>query len=329
METKIIVNNIIDGKALAKEILADLKLEIQKLKSQTNASPKLAIVLVGDNPASIIYVKNKIKNAHKIGIDTLLVNLSTTTHTDDLISKINELNLDNEISGIIVQLPLPNSIDKNKILSAVSPYKDIDGFHPLNVGYLHSGIIVKSVGFNYKEQGAKPIDNRRATSDDGSEFKSFDYSQGFVPCTTLGCLAVIKKYEPNLSGKNAVIVGRSNIVGKPLSALLLQENCSVTICHSKSQNLSSITSKADIVVAAIGSPLKFTTEYFNPESIVIDVGINRISGNKIIGDVDFENVKSKVKYITPVPGGIGPMTIAFLLKNTVKAFKDSYIPSDK
>ncbi|ABV74975.1 Methylenetetrahydrofolate dehydrogenase [Rickettsia akari str. Hartford] len=289
------MNNIIDGKALANEILEDLKLEIQELKSQTNASPKLAIVLVGDNPASIIYVKNKIKNAHKIGIDTLLVNLSTTIHTNDLITKINELNHDNEISGMIVQLPLPNSIDKNKILSAVSPYKDVDGFHPLNVGYLHSGII------------------------DVSEF-----SQSFIPCTALGCLAVIKKYEPNLSGKHVVVIGRSNIVGKPLSALLLKEDCSVTICHSKTHNLGSIALKADIVVAAIGSPLKLTAEYFNPESIVIDVGINRISGNKIIGDVDFEHVKSKVKYITPVPGGIGPMTIAFLLKNTVKAFKDSY-----
>ncbi|MEY4464169.1 MAG: Methylenetetrahydrofolate dehydrogenase [Pseudomonadota bacterium] len=287
-EKKIIVNNIIDGKALANEILADLKLEIGELKDKTKTSPKLAIVLVGDNPASIIYVRNKIKNAHKIGIDTLLVNLSTTIHTDDLISKINELNLDNEISGIIVQLPLPSSIDKNKILSAVSPSKDIDGFHPLNVGYLHSGI-----------------------------------SQGFIPCTALGCLAVIKKYEPNLSGKNAVIIGRSNIVGQPLSSLLLKEDCSVTICHSKSRNLSSITSKADIVIAAIGSPLKLTLEYFNSEALVIDVGITRITNNKIVGDVDFENVKSKVKYITPVPGGIGPMTIAFLLKNTVKAFKDS------
>ncbi|ABV73538.1 Methylenetetrahydrofolate dehydrogenase [Rickettsia canadensis str. McKiel] len=286
---KNIVNNIIDGKALANEILADLKLEIQELKDKTNTSPKLAIVLVGNNPASIIYVKHKIKNAHNIGIDTLLVNLSTNIHTDDLILKINELNLNNEISGIIVQLPLPRSIDTNKILSAVLPLKDIDGFHPLNVGYLHSGI-----------------------------------SQGFIPCTALGCLAVIKKYETNLSGKNVVIIGRSNIVGKPLSALLLKEHCSVTICHSKSQNLSKISSKADIVIAAIGSPVKLTAEYFNPESIVIDVGINRINGNKIIGDVDFENVKSKVKYITPVPGGIGPMTIAFLLNNTVKAFKDSY-----
>ncbi|ADE30045.1 bifunctional 5,10-methylene-tetrahydrofolate dehydrogenase/ 5,10-methylene-tetrahydrofolate cyclohydrolase [Rickettsia prowazekii str. GvV257] len=282
------VNNIIDGKALANEILADLKLEIQGFKEKTKTSPKLAIVLVGDNPASMIYVKNKIKNAHQVGIDTLLVNLSTNIYTDDLILKINELNLDKGISGIIVQLPLPSSIDENKILSAVLPSKDSDGFHPLNVGYLHSGI-----------------------------------NQGFIPCTALGCLAVIKKYAPNLNGKDAVIVGRSNIVGKPLSALLLQENCSVTICHSKTCNLSSITSKADIVVVAIGSPLKLTAEYFNPEAIVIDVGINRISHNKIAGDVDFENVKSKVKYITPVPGGIGPMTIAFLLKNTVKAFKNA------
>ncbi|WP_342225998.1 bifunctional methylenetetrahydrofolate dehydrogenase/methenyltetrahydrofolate cyclohydrolase FolD [Rickettsia endosymbiont of Urophora cardui] len=280
------MNNVIDGKALANEILNELKHEIQKLKDKTRESPKLAIVLVGDNPASIIYVKNKIKHANKIGIDTLLLNLPITIKTEDLIAKISELNLDQNVSGIIVQLPLPDSIDKNKILSAILPSKDVDGFHPLNVGYLYSG-----------------IDN------------------GFVPCTALGCLEVIKKHEPNLSGKNAVIVGRSNIVGKPLSALLLKEDCSVTICHSKSQNLSSITSKADIVVAAIGSPLKLTSEYFKPNAIVIDVGINRIGGNKIVGDVDFENVKSKVKYITPVPGGIGPMTIAFLLKNTVQAFK--------
>ncbi|HJD67762.1 MAG TPA: bifunctional methylenetetrahydrofolate dehydrogenase/methenyltetrahydrofolate cyclohydrolase FolD [Rickettsia endosymbiont of Bembidion lapponicum] len=280
------MNNVIDGKALANEILNELKHEIQKLKDKAGESPKLAIVLVGDNPASIIYVKNKIKYANKIGIDTLLLNLPVTIKTEDLIAKINELNLDQNVSGIIVQLPLPESIDKNKILSAILHSKDVDGFHPLNVGYLHSGI-----------------------------------DSGFVPCTALGCLEVIKKHEPNLSGKNAVIVGRSNIVGKPLSALLLKEDCSVTICHSKSQNLSSITSKADIVVAAIGSPLKLTSEYFKPNAIVIDVGINRIGGNKIIGDVDFENVKSKVKYITPVPGGIGPMTIAFLLKNTVQAFK--------
>ncbi|HJD63376.1 MAG TPA: bifunctional methylenetetrahydrofolate dehydrogenase/methenyltetrahydrofolate cyclohydrolase FolD [Rickettsia endosymbiont of Degeeriella rufa] len=280
------MNNVIVGKALANEILSELNYEVQRLKDKIGESPKLAIVLVGDNPASIIYVKNKIKHANKIGIDTLLLNLSITIKTEDLIAKINELNLDQNVSGIIVQLPLPESIDKNKILSAILHSKDVDGFHPLNVGYLHSGI-----------------------------------DSGFVPCTALGCLEVIKKHEPNLSGKNAVIVGRSNIVGKPLSALLLKEDCSVTICHSKSQNLSSITSKADIVVAAIGSPLQLTSEYFKPDAIVIDVGINRIGGNKIVGDVDFENVKSKVKYITPVPGGIGPMTIAFLLKNTVQAFK--------
>ncbi|HJD56340.1 MAG TPA: bifunctional methylenetetrahydrofolate dehydrogenase/methenyltetrahydrofolate cyclohydrolase FolD [Rickettsia endosymbiont of Pyrocoelia pectoralis] len=281
------MNNIIDGKTIADKILNDLKIEIQTLKEKFNVVPKLAIILVGDNPASLIYIKNKIKNANKVGIDTLLVNLPSAIATNDLITKIDELNLNQEISGIIVQLPLPNSVDKDKILSAISPDKDVDGFHPLNVGYLHSGI-----------------------------------NGGFVPCTALGCLEVIKKYEPNLSGKNVVIVGRSNIVGKPLSSLLLKEDCTVTVCHSKSQNLSSITSKADIVVAAIGSPLKLTSEYFSPKALVIDVGINRIA-NKIVGDVDFENVKSKVKYITPVPGGIGPMTIAFLLKNTVKAFKIS------
>lgn len=282
------MNNTIDGKAIANEVLNNLKLELKALKDKINAVPKLAIVLVGDNPASLIYIRNKIKNANKIGIDTLLINLPSTIKTNDLITKIDGLNRDQEISGIIVQLPLPDSINKNEILSAVLPSKDVDGFHPLNVGYLHSGIEL-----------------------------------GFVPCTALGCLEVIKKYEQNLSGKNAVIIGRSNIVGKPLSSLLLKEDCSVTICHSKSQNLSSITSRADIVVAAIGSPLKLTPEYFKNDAIVIDVGINRINGNKIVGDVDFENVKSKVKYITPVPGGIGPMTIAFLLKNTLQAFKVS------
>ncbi|XVN40656.1 MAG: bifunctional methylenetetrahydrofolate dehydrogenase/methenyltetrahydrofolate cyclohydrolase FolD [Rickettsia endosymbiont of Argas persicus] len=279
------MNNAIDGKALANEKLDMLKLEIRELRSKTTEVPKLAIVLVGDNPASTIYVNNKIKNAQKIGIDTLLLHFPITIKTEDLITEINELNLNKEISGIIVQLPLPDSINKNKILSAVSPYKDVDGFHPLNIGYLHSGI-----------------------------------SKGFIPCTALGCLEIIKKYEPNLSGKDVVIVGRSNIIGKPLSALLLREDCTVTICHSKSQNLSSITSKADIVVAAIGSPLKLTSEYFKISAIVIDIGINRIGNNKIVGDVDFENVKSKVKYITPVPGGVGPMTIAFLLKNTIQAF---------
>jgi methylenetetrahydrofolate dehydrogenase (NADP+)/methenyltetrahydrofolate cyclohydrolase len=271
--------------------LAHLKLEIQLIKNKTGYRPKLAIIVVGNNPASAIYVRNKIKSADKIGIDTLPLSMPSTINTDDLIAKINELNQATEISGIIVQLPLSSHIDKDAILSAVAPFKDVDGFHPLNVGYLYSGL-----------------------------------DKGFVPCTALGCLAVIKKYEENLPGKNVVIVGRSNIVGKPLSALLLQENCTVTICHSKTQNLSSITSNADIVILAIGSPLKFTSEYFNKDALVIDVGINRLANNKIVGDVDFISVADKVKYITPVPGGIGPMTIAFLMKNTVKAMKDSIAP---
>ncbi|MFY9590177.1 tetrahydrofolate dehydrogenase/cyclohydrolase catalytic domain-containing protein [Rickettsia endosymbiont of Halotydeus destructor] len=283
------MTNIIDGKFLASKILAELKLEIEVVKNKTGISPKLAIILIGNNPASTIYVQNKIKTATKIAIDTLQLNLPTTINTDELIKKINELNQDTSISGIIVQLPLPSHIDKDSILSAVAPHKDVDGFHPLNVGYLHSGLNI-----------------------------------GFIPCTALGCLEVIKHYEKNLIGKNAMIVGRSNIVGKPLAALLLKENCTVTICHSQTQKLSSITSKADIVVAAIGSPLHLTTEYFNSNALVIDVGITRLLNNKIVGDVDFENVKDKVKYITPVPGGIGPMTIAFLLKNTVKAMKQQH-----
>lgn len=280
------MNNIIDGKLLANKILAELKLEIEAIKNNIGISPKLAIIMVGDNDASNIYVQNKVRSAAKIAIDTLQLNLSATINTSELIKQINQLNDDPKISGIIVQLPLPANIDKESILSAVAPSKDVDGFHPLNVGYLHSGL-----------------------------------NKGFVPCTALGCLEVIKHYEKNLTGKNAVIIGRSNIVGKPLAALLLKENCTVTICHSKTQNLSSITSKADIVISAIGSPLQLTAEHFNSSALVIDVGITRLPNNKIVGDVDFENVKDKVKYITPVPGGIGPMTIAFLLKNTLKAMK--------
>lgn len=281
--------NIIDGKFLAQQILSELKNQVIAYKKQHNLVPTLSIILIGDNPASSIYVRNKLKAAAQIGMNAVQINLPSDVEVNRVLDEINALNDNPEISGIIVQLPLPRHIDKNLILSAISPSKDVDGFHPINVGYLHS-----------------------------------NSGNGFIPCTALGCIELIKTVEQNLSGKHAVVIGRSNIVGKPLSSLLLREDCTVTICHSKSQHLREITSSADIVVAAMGCPLKLTADYFNSNSIVIDVGITKLtSTDQVVGDVDFANVAQKVKYITPVPGGVGPMTVAFLLKNTLKAALES------
>jgi methylenetetrahydrofolate dehydrogenase (NADP+) / methenyltetrahydrofolate cyclohydrolase len=283
--------NIINGRYFADQILYELKLEVNSLKEQFKLVPTLAIILVGDNPASSIYVRNKLKAATKIGMNALPINLPNEIQIDHILNEINILNNDANISGIIVQLPLPKHINKNLILSAIDPSKDVDGFHPLNVGYLHS-----------------------------------NSGKGFIPCTALGCIELLKQVEKDLAGKNVVVIGRSNIVGKPLSALLLREDCTVTLCHSKTQNLHSITSRADIVISAIGSPLTLTEEYFNRQSIVIDVGISKLAhSDKMVGDVDFANVVDKVRYISPVPGGVGPMTVAFLLKNTLKAAKQPHI----
>ncbi|WP_341764624.1 bifunctional 5,10-methylenetetrahydrofolate dehydrogenase/5,10-methenyltetrahydrofolate cyclohydrolase [Candidatus Tisiphia endosymbiont of Beris chalybata] len=278
-------NNIINGRYFAGEILSKLAAEIENLKQRHQLVPALAIILVGANPASTLYIRNKLRAAEKIGMKAVQINLPDNVSINHIIKEIKHLNEDPTISGIIVQLPLPPHIDNNIILSAINPNKDVDGFHPLNVGYLHS-----------------------------------DLGNGFIPCTALGCIELLKHVDSNLEGKNAVVIGRSNIVGKPLAALLLKENCTVSICHSSTQNLRSITMQADIVISAIGVPLKLTEEYFNPHSIVIDVGISKIPGtDKIVGDVDFINVVNKVRYISPVPGGVGPMTVAFLLQNTLKA----------
>lgn len=278
-------SNIINGKHIAGQILSKLEVEIQRLKERYQLIPTLAIILIGNNPASAIYVRNKLKAAAKIGMNTCQINLPSEVQINHILDEINKLNNDPNISGIIVQLPLPAHIDKNIILSAINPNKDVDGFHPINVGYLHS-----------------------------------DSGDGFIPCTALGCIELLKHVESNLSGKHAVVISRSNIVGKPLSALLLRENCTVTICHSYTKNLSSITSRADIIISAMGSPLKLTNEYFCHNSIVLDVGISKLAhSNKMVGDVDFANVADKVRYISPVPGGVGPMTVASLLRNTFKA----------
>lgn len=283
-------HHIIDGRDLSRKILITLAEKISLIKNNYNLVPCIAIISVGNNAASNIYIRNKLKAAEKIGMHAFKVDLPAEITSNQLLAEITKLNNDPAVSGIIVQLPLPINIDKELILSSISPQKDVDGFHPINVGYLHIGS-----------------------------------SKGFIPCTALGCLELIKQCEKNLYGKTVVIIGRSNIVGKPLSALLLNENCTVTICHSKTVNLSEITSKADIVISAVGKPLFLTKDYFNPASIVIDVGINtqqdnlNESNNRIVGDVDFINVHDKVRYITPVPGGVGPMTITFLLSNTIKA----------
>ena len=276
---------IIDGKKEALIIRNEIKKEISNLKSKINKTPKLTVILIGDYAPSKIYVKNKEKSALEVGIKSEIIEYPKNVSEKEILIKINELNKDENISGILVQLPLPDQISKEKIVNAISPLKDVDGFNPVNVGNLSSG------------------------------YKSI------IPCTPLGCLLLIKKVEKNLSGKHAVIIGRSNLNGKPMAQLLLKENCTVTIVHSKTKNLQLECLKADILVAAVGVPNLVKKDWVKENTIIIDVGINKV-GEKIVGDVKFDELKEKSKAITPVPGGVGPMTIACLLKNTLKCFKD-------
>lgn len=278
---------IIDGKYIANQVLKDLKVKIDYYSIYHNCKPKLCIILIGNDEASSVYIKNKIKAAEKVNIITELIKFEENITEHLLLKDINNLNQDPTVSGIIVQLPLPSHISNEKVVNAINPLKDVDGFSPVNVGLLYSGFPVR-----------------------------------FVPCTAKGCLELIKTCEKNLSSKKIIVIGRSNIVGRPLAALLLRENCTVTICHSQTKDLMNITSAADIIVSAIGKPRFLTKEYFNSSAIVIDVGINKImleNKSQLVGDVDFPNVKDKVKYITPVPGGVGPMTVAYLLVNTFEA----------
>ena len=276
---------IIDGKKEAAVLRDEIKKEIDSIKSKTNKVPGLTVILIGDFEPSQIYVRNKEKNSKEVGISSEVVKYPKEVTEQEVLTKIESLNNDNNVSGILVQLPLPSQINKEKIINAIDPKKDVDGFHPTNVGNLSSG---------YK-----------AT----------------VPCTPLGCLLLIKKIESNLLGKHAVIIGRSNLNGKPMAQLLLKENCTVTIVHSKTKDLKKECQKADILVAAVGIANLVKGDWVKENSIIIDVGINKV-GNKVVGDVDFDNVKKKVRAITPVPGGVGPMTIACLLKNTLECFKD-------
>ena len=275
---------IIDGKKEAEIIRNEIKKEISDLKKKSGKTPSLTVILIGDFAPSLIYVKNKEKSAREVGINSEIIRYPKNVSEKDILEKIKELNKNDEISGILVQLPLPSQISKEKIINAINPSKDVDGFNPVNVGNLSSG-------FN-----------------------------SIVPCTPLGCLLLIKKIEPNLSGKHAVIIGRSNLNGKPMAQLLLKENCTVTIVHSKTKNLEKECIKGDIIVAAVGNPNLVKKNWVKNNSIVIDVGINKV-GEKIVGDVDFAELKDFVKAITPVPGGVGPMTIACLLKNTLECFK--------
>ena len=275
---------IIDGKKEAELLRHEVKKEIDSLKLKNDKVPGLTVILIGDFAPSQIYVKNKEKKAKEVGINSEVVRYPKEVSEQEVLKKIKELNDNNAVSGILVQLPLPSQINKEKIINAINPLKDVDGFHPVNVGNLSSGY--------------------HAT----------------VPCTPLGCLFLIKKTESNLSGKHAVIIGRSNLNGKPMAQLLLKENCTVTIVHSKTKDLKIECLKADILVAAVGVPNLVKGDWVKKDAIVIDVGINKVD-DKIVGDVDFDNVKDKVKAITPVPGGVGPMTIACLLKNTLECFK--------
>ena len=289
------MSHILDGKKVAQKLKDRLKIDIENIKSKFDCVPGLAVVQVGNVAASSVYVKAKTKAAKEVGINVFDHHLEATTNQDELINLINQLNNSEDVDGILVQLPLPKTINEEVVLNSILPEKDADGFHPLNVGKL-------SISPNNDENL-------------------------MIPCTPYGCLLLLKELDIELAGKNAVVIGRSNIVGKPMAQILLKESCTVTTVHSKTQNIEDICKKADILIAAIGKPEFVDKNWVKEGAIIIDVGINRIKINeeksKLVGDVLFSEVENIVSAITPVPGGVGPMTIACLLKNTTIAFKNS------
>lgn len=276
--------NILDGKALSSKIEVQIQKEVEFL-NQNFIYPTLAVILVGDDPASASYVKMKSKACERVGMNTLTFAMPSNTEEEILLSKIEELNIDSKIDGILVQLPLPKHIDSSKILEAIHPDKDVDGFHSLNVGRA-------TLGF-----------------------------ECFIPATPLGVMHLLSEYGINLRGKDCVVVGASNIVGKPLATLLLNEGATVSVCHIDTKDVSAYTKMADIVFVGVGKPNLITEDMIKEGAIVVDIGINRLADGRLVGDVDFENVSKKCSYITPVPGGVGPMTIATLLQNTLQSAK--------
>ncbi|MFZ9203192.1 MAG: bifunctional 5,10-methylenetetrahydrofolate dehydrogenase/5,10-methenyltetrahydrofolate cyclohydrolase [Candidatus Fonsibacter ubiquis] len=286
---------IIDGKKFARKLKFKIKKEIQSIKKKTRLTPGLTVILIGNHAPSEIYVRNKAISAKEVGINSKVLRFKNSISETKLISVIQRLNKDKKVHGILVQLPLPDHIHGHKIIEEIDPRKDVDGFHPINVGNLSSG------------------------------------KDSLISCTPLGCYLMIKSIRKNLSGLNALMIGRSNLNGKPMVQLLLKEDCTVTIGHSKTKNLKELCKKADIVVVAAGRANLVKGDWIKKGAIVIDVGINRVkkkNGYKIIGDVEFKSVVKKAKAITPVPGGVGPVTIACLLNNTLKAFKNiNYLSS--
>ncbi|WP_107833007.1 bifunctional methylenetetrahydrofolate dehydrogenase/methenyltetrahydrofolate cyclohydrolase FolD [Campylobacter concisus] len=273
---------ILDGKAVSLKVKESVKVRADELK-KFGIEPTLAVVLVGEDKASQTYVRAKEKACNEYGIKSVAHRLSENTTQNELLALINVLNLDDSIHGILVQLPLPKHIDTNVVLAAIDPRKDVDGFHAVNVGKLVSGL------------------------------------DGFVPCTPLGVMEILKEYGIDVAGLNAVVIGRSNIVGKPMANLLLNASATVTVTHSKTKNLKEICKNADLIVAAIGKPFFLKADMVKDGAVVVDVGINRLDDGRLVGDVDFDEVAPKCSYITPVPGGVGPMTIAMLLNNTILA----------
>ena len=275
---------IIDGKAAAAELRAGIGREVAAIKAAKGLVPGLHVVLVGDDPASRVYVASKEKLAAEIGMNSVAHRLPAETTEAELLAKIATLNADDAVDGILVQLPLPKHIDTGRIIDAIDPAKDVDGLHPINAGLLAGG------------------------------------KNGLVPCTPLGCMLLLKQTLPSLAGLDAVVIGRSELVGRPVAQLLLQADCTVTIAHSRTRNLAEVVRRADIVVAAVGRPLMIKGDWLKPGATVIDVGINRMPDGKLAGDVDFAEAVTVAGAITPVPGGVGPMTIACLLRNTLTAF---------
>ena len=277
---------IIDGKKVSAEMRGKIKLQVDEFKAATGNTPGLAVILVGNNPASAVYVRNKHKACLEVGINSYQFEFPDTISEEELLSKIDDLNNDDKVNGILVQLPLPEHISEDKVINRISPKKDVDAFHPENVGKILIG----------------------------------KYS--FLPCTPAGIVELLDYYNIEIQSKNCVVIGRSNIVGKPMALLLLEKNGTVTVCHSKTQGLNEICLAADVIVVAIGKAGFLTADMVKPGAVVIDVGINRLADGKLVGDVCFEEVSGVASMITPVPGGVGPMTITMLLKNTLSAAKN-------